>query len=89
MKPPKRKPKQDHEKEGSDNYRDIIARVGNRHRIILAHNPAQYILQKSYSKGWVGFSYHLDTRSLARRLESLGLDASCTDTMVPVRELNL
>jgi hypothetical protein len=89
MTPPKRKPKQDHEKEGSDNYSDIIARVGNRHRVILVRVPSQYVLQKSTNKGWCGFSYHTDVRSLTRKLKSLGLDTSCTDTMVPVRELKL
>jgi hypothetical protein len=81
--------KQDHEKESHDNYSDIIARIGNNHRIILVRSPSQYILQRSKGNGWHGFSFHTDVVSLRRKLKNLQLDDSCTDTMVPVRELTL
>lgn len=81
--------KLDQDKESHDLYSDVIARVGNNHRIILVRSPSQYILQRSKGNGWHGFSFHTDVSSLTRRLKSLGLDASCTETMVPVRELKL
>ena len=84
-----KEPKKDHEKESNDNYADTLARVGNSHRVILVRSPSQYVLQKSNSKGWYGISYHTQVTSLRRVLNEKGLDASCTDTMVPVRELNL
>jgi hypothetical protein len=81
--------KQDHEKESHDLYSDVIARIGNNHRIILVRSPSQYILQRSKASSWYSFSFHTDVRSLTRKLKNLGLDTSCTDTMVPVRELKL
>jgi hypothetical protein len=84
-----KEPKKDYEKESHDLYQGVITMLGNRHRLILCRDGIQRIIQKTAGKGWQGFSYHTDVVSLKRRLASLGLDTSCTDTMVPVRELNL
>ena len=84
-----KEPKKDHEKESHDLYQDVITMLGNRHRLILCRDGIQRIIQKSASKGWQGISFHTDVKSLRRVLLEKGLDASCTDTMVPVRELNL
>ena len=73
--------KEPHEKETHDLYQGVITMLGNRHRLIICRDGIQRIIQKSAGKGWQGFSYHTDVVSLKRRLESLGLDASCTDGM--------
>ena len=81
MTPPKRKPKEDHEKESHDNYEKVLARLGNRHRLILCRDGIQRIIQRTAGSSWRGISFHTDVVSLKRRLTELGLDASCTDGM--------
>ena len=76
--------KLDIQKESSDNYAHVVARLGNRHRIILCRNGIQRIIQRTAGNGWTGFSYHTDVVSLTRRLKSLGLPTDCTEGMGPL-----
>jgi hypothetical protein len=81
---PMKPPKQDHEKESHDLYHNVVARIGNRHRIIICRDGIQRIIQRTAGKGWQGFSYHTDVVSLKRKLKNLGLPTDCTDDMVPM-----
>ena len=69
-------------REEADDY-PVIARVGNRHRVIECRDRIQWIVQRLIGKRWRGISFHRDRAALIRRCVAVGTVPANLKTLRP------